>query len=321
VYQFLNLEASFNHASLGGRIVSYMDNNPILALSNPAVISPDMTNHYAFAYVNYLTDINYGATAGVFKLEKIPNPVHVGVLYVDYGSFNGYDLQGNATGDFGAREVAFSLGYAQNITTISGLSVGINLKFVSSQLEIYNSFGGAIDLGFLYKSPDTYSTLGLSVRNLGTQFTTYSGTSEQLPTEVTFGFSRRLVNAPLRFHIGLQNLQFFNIAFPNANRATEDLLTGQAIEEEISFLDHVTRHLSLGVNICPDKKFTPSIGYNFRRASELGIVDQRSFAGFSGGFELQVKKIKFSYAFIRYNRVGASHLFGLLLEFNEHNNK
>ena len=43
------------------------------------------------------------------------------------------------------------------------------------------------------------------------------------------------------------------------------------------------RHTILGAELWPDRGFNIRIGYNFRRAEELRILDQRNFSGLSFG--------------------------------------
>jgi hypothetical protein len=77
----------------------------------------------------------------------------VGVNYVNYGSFEGYDESGQPTTSFTGSEIALSTGYAYNIpyTTIH---IGANAKLISSTLENYNSLGGAIDIGAILLTND-----------------------------------------------------------------------------------------------------------------------------------------------------------------------
>jgi len=56
-------------------------------------------------------------------------------------------------------------------------------------------------------------------RNIGTQFSTYDGTNEKLPLEIIAGVSQELENVPIRWHLTLENLQQWNIAFSNPVRA------------------------------------------------------------------------------------------------------
>jgi hypothetical protein len=55
--------------------------------------------------------------------------------------------------------------------------------------------------------------IGVSNQNIGTQFTTYSEVREKLPLEVIVGVSQELEHVPLRWHLTLENLQQWNVAF------------------------------------------------------------------------------------------------------------
>jgi hypothetical protein len=92
------------------------------------------------------------------------------VNYVNYGKFEGYDENGQFTSEFTGSEIAISLGYAYNIpyTTIHRCKCTN-----SSTLESYSSWG-AVDLGAIFIDENDVNW-GLVIRNIGTQFTSYSG--------------------------------------------------------------------------------------------------------------------------------------------------
>lgn len=315
-YQFLNLETSAKNAALGGKIVSDYQNDPIAGLFNPAAINVSMDNNYSANFVNYLADITYGSAATAFQIKRTQKMIHVGVIYANYGTFDGFDLIGNSTGTFSASETAISAGYGTPIPK-SNFHFGGNLKVISSKLEQYTSFGIAGDLGLMYRKEESGLTAGLSVRNIGTQLTTFAGTNEKLPLEINLGISKTLEKAPLKWYVTLQNLQKWNLAFANENRNTEDLLGGETEIDDPGFFNNVLRHVNLGAEFFPKKAFNIRIGYNFRRSEELKIVEQRSFAGFSAGFALRIRKLKFNYSFVRYNSTGSASLFGIHLNFGE----
>ena len=76
---------------------------------------------------------------------------------------------------------------------------------------------------------------GLSVRNLGFQLKPYENTNEKLPLAIDAGISQLMENVPIRWHVTFENLQQWNIAFSNPNRAQSNL-DGTATEEKVSFL-------------------------------------------------------------------------------------
>lgn len=308
-YQFLNLVSSPRQAALGGKYVTGYNSDPTSALLNPATINSEMDNQLAVNYVNYIADVNYGSIAYAKSFGREQHIFHAGVTYINYGSFDGFDEFGNTTGDFGASEVAISVGYAYTIPN-SDFHLGANTKFISSKLEQYTSLGGALDLGIIYHNPETKFDFGLAVRNLGTQFTTYAELREDLPLSVDMGFSKTLENVPIRWNFTLENLQTWDIAFGNPARDLTDL-EGTVEEDDPGFINNALRHVVLGLEFFPEKGFNVRLGYNFRRSEELRIVDQRSFAGLSGGFSLKMGKFRFAYSYARYNSAASTSTFGI----------
>ena len=311
-YQFLNLVSSPRQAALGGKIITNVDYDVTGALYNPATINIEMDNQLALNYVSYLGGISYGTAAYAYTWDRRLQTFHAGVTYINYGSFDGYDLDGNPTGTFTGNEAAISLGYAYNIP-YTDFYVGTNLKLITSKLEQYSSFGGAIDLGILYINDDLNLNVALTARNMGYQFTTYAGQQEPLPFEVNFGLSQRLENVPIRWHLTLENLQKWPIARANPARAESDL-EGNQTQESIGFFGQLIRHTIIGAELFPEKGFNIRLGYNFRRGEELRIADQRDFSGLSFGIGLKLNKLRFSYTHARYTSASNTNFFGLQID-------
>jgi hypothetical protein len=272
-----------------------------------------MDNHLALNYGSYFGEVTYGTASYAYTYDRHLQTFQAGVNYVNYGSFEGYDESGQATTSFTGSEIALSAGYAYTIpyTTIH---IGANAKLISSTLESYNSLGGAIDIGAIFIDERNDVNWGLVIRNIGTQFRTYSEVREKLPLEVILGVSQELEHVPLRWHLTLENLQQWNIAFSNPVRG-EMSLDGTSAEEKISFVNNALRHVIFGVELFPQKSFNLRLGYNFRRAEELRILEQRNFSGVSLGFGLKFNKLKFNYSYSRYTLAGNTSLFGLTINF------
>lgn len=308
-YQFLNLMSSPRQAALGGKIITNYDYDPDSALYNPANINYRMDNQLSVNYINYLADINYGTASYAYTWDRHVQTLHAGVTYVNYGNFVGRDENGELTGDFGGSEAALSFGYARNIGR-SDFHVGVNGKLITSTLAEYSSIGGALDIGVTWNYEKWDLNAAVVARNIGTQFTAYVDTVEKLPLEVDAGISQIVPNVPIRWHITFENLQLLGIAFENEALGTTDL-DGNTTSEKISILDNVVRHTIVGVELFPRGGFNLRLGYNFRRSEELRIVNQRSFAGISAGFGIKINKMRFNYAYARYNSAAASSFFGI----------
>lgn len=312
VYQFLNLAQSPRQAALGGKTVTVVDYDVNQAFYNPATINADMHKRLSVNYGNYYGEVSYGTAAYAYTYDRHLQTFHAGINYINYGTFEGRDELGNLTSDFTGSEAALSLGYAYNIPW-TDMFVGANVKLISSTLESYNSWGTAVDLGFLYVDYDNDINYGLTVRNLGFQIKPYEDTNEKLPLAIDAGISQLMENVPIRWHVTFENLQQWNIAFSNPNRA-QGSLDGGSKEEKVSFFNNALRHVILGAELFPEKGFNIRLGYNFRRSEELRILDQRNFSGISVGFGLRFGKVKFDYSYSRYTVAANTSLFGLMID-------
>ena len=312
VYQFLNLAQSPRQAALGGKTVTVVDYDVNQAFYNPATINADMHKRLSVNYGSYYGEVSYGTAAYAYTYDRHLQTFHAGINYINYGTFEGRDELGNLTSDFTGSEAALSLGYAYNIPW-TDMFVGANVKLISSTLESYNSWGTAVDLGFLYVDYDNEINYGLTVRNLGFQIKPYEDTNEKLPLAIDAGISQLMENVPIGWHVTFENLQQWNIAFANPDRA-QGSLDGGSEEEKVSFFNNALRHLILGAELFPEKGFNLRLGYNFRRSEELRILDQRNFSGISVGFGLRFGKVKFDYSYSRYTVAANTSLFGLMID-------
>ncbi|WP_026752930.1 type IX secretion system protein PorQ [Sediminibacter sp. Hel_I_10] len=314
-YQFLNLIASPRQAALGGKVITNYDYDVTGGLFNPASINTEMDNQLALNYSSYLGGINYGTAAYAYTWDRHVQTFHFGVTYINYGTFDGYDLNGASTGTFTGNEAAVSAGYAYQVP-YTDFYLGANLKVITSKLEIYNSIGLAADFGAMYINERLDFHMALTVRNLGTQIKTYAGLQESLPLEVNLGLSQTLENMPLRWHLTFENLQQWPIGFSNPSRTTTDL-DGNQTPEEKSFFNEVLRHTIVGAELFPDRGFNIRLGYNFRRAEELRIIDQRNFSGLSFGVGIKLNKMRFSYTHARFTGASNANFFGLQIDLNK----
>lgn len=315
VYQFLNLVTSPRQAALGGKVITLYDFDVNQAMFNPAAINPEMDNHLSLNYGSYYGEVTYGTANYAYTYDRHLQTFHAGVNYVNYGTFEGRDENGELTSDFTGSEMALSFGYSYNIP-FSDFYIGANAKLISSTLESYHSFGVAADIGALFIDTRNDVNWALVIRNIGTQITTYADTREKLPLEIMVGVSQEMENVPIRWHLTLENLQQWNIGFSNPARA-EGSIDGGETQEKVSAFNNALRHVIVGAELFPKKAFNLRVGYNFRRAEELRLVDQRNFSGISVGFGLRFNKIKFDYSYSRYTLAGNTSLFGLTINFQD----
>ncbi|MGI9527135.1 MAG: type IX secretion system protein PorQ [Weeksellaceae bacterium] len=300
VFEFLNITTSPRQAALGGNAQSMWDSDPNMSLWNPALMNPKTHNHLALNYVSYLSDIQFGTMSYVYQWDKVKF-FSIHGQYVDYGNFLQTDLIGNITGDFSAKDAAVTLGYARNLSDF--FTVGINAKYITSQIESYSSHGAAIDVGVVFHDIDYDTNISLAARNIGVQFKPYDQETEKLPVQVNLGISHKLEHVPIELSATLHDLQKFDIS-------------EQVVEngQETSNIRKAVDHLSVGAELFPERGFNVRVGYNFKRGNELGSDLTKNFSGLTAGFGLRVSAFKFEYAHVRYNSSANTNHIGITVD-------
>lgn len=310
-YSFLALPSAPRQAALGGTNITNYDADVTTAFQNPATINAEMNNALAINFGKMYGDVSYG-TAAFSKNFRENRNFHIGVTYLHYGTLEGYDELGQKTQDFSGSDVALSVGYSYHLDN-TPFYFGTNIKLISSQLETYHSLGAAADIAGMYVNPDTGWNVAFAFRNIGMQITTYNDLQEKMPFEMVLGFSKKLENVPIRWHLTLEQLQKWNVSFANPNRSQTNL-DGEIIEENVSFVNNVLRHVILGLEFFPEKKFNLRLAYNFRKGEEMKILEQRHFSGLSAGFGFAYKNLRFDYTYMRYTTAANTSFFGVAIK-------
>lgn len=313
IYNFLNLTGSAKQAALGGKTLTLLDdvNQP---LWNPSTINQDNDNQLSVNYMNYLADVNLTSVSFAHLVNQNFGMLHGGITYLNYGKFIGADENGIETGTFKAYDLAFSLGYSYNIFK-TDFFIGANIKLINSVIENYSSFGIGTDIALLYFNEYDPYAITLVVRNIGYQITVFDESREKLPFQIDLGASYSLENVPITWHFTFDNLQQWDISESNPSNSITDI-DGVLTNEKISFIDNAIRHLSVGAEFFPKGAFNMRLGYNFRRAKELQLIDKRTFSGFTAGFGLKMNKMKFNYAFSKYHPASNVSTFSLQINLN-----
>lgn len=314
VFKFLNVSTSARQVALGGEVLTVMDDvsQPIW---NPATINVELDKKLAVNYTSYLSGINIGSVSYAQMINRRFGTIHGSIKYLNYGTLIGADENGNETGTFKASDIALSVGYAYNIPW-TDFFIGANLKLISSSIANFSSSGVAADFGLLYYSEYKPYVFTAVIRNIGTQLSTYNGTSERLPLEVAIGASYKLEHVPLRWYLTVNNLQKWNVAVPNPSNGTSDL-DGNTTPENISFLNNMFRHFVVGAELFPESVINLRLGYNFRRGQELQLQNVRTFGGISFGFGLKMNRIKFNYAYSKIHLATNTSTFSLQIDLDK----
>ncbi len=304
-YDFLNLTNSARVAALGGNQVGMVDNDLNFVFHNPAALNPSLSNHATFNFVPYVSDIRYVYAGYAYHFEQL-GTFSLGIHNINYGTFDRADEQGTINGTFSAAEYAIHLAYAKMLSP--KLTAGFAVKPIISSFEEYKSFGLTADIGLMYKSADSLFTAGITLKNFGSQLSTYNETYEPVPTDLQMGISKRLRHAPFRFSITAQHLLDWDTQYEVKDGNDEVV---EDAGNSANSIDQLMRHLVFGVEFLPAKNFHVGFGYNHRRRKELGIASKMSTTGFSWGFGFRVYKFHFAYGSARYHLAGSSNHFSI----------
>jgi hypothetical protein len=297
-YAFLRLPQSARVAALGGAMLAVSDDDAAFALSNPAALNKTMHHQIGF---------NSGFIApGVFTgyasfVHALPSrwTLQGGVQYLSYGKMPTTDEFGNVLGSFSASEYAITAGAGRKLS--KKYSVGVNMRFVTSQLESYQSTGLLGDAALMYNDTAKGFSAAISLTNFGGQLTAYNGSNlERMPTNLQIGISQRLKRLPLRLSLTAQHLERWNSRYDDPNAVKETTIFGTEQKTDTSFywLDNAARHFTASGEFLLGKKenLRLRVGYNHLTQSELLPKNLRGFLGLTFGVGLKIKQFRIEYA-------------------------
>jgi hypothetical protein len=285
-YDFLRVDGSARAGALGGSFVSNNDDADVI-FYNPAGVDLLEGNPASFSFVKHLMDINLATLSYSTEFEDIGR-FGAAIKYINYGNFEEADDFGNRTGEFSANEMAFVIGYANNLE--ENFYYGVNAKFIYSGIADRSSTAMAVDLGLHYAIPDNNWNFGLAVLNLGGQLSKYYETSEaeDLPLDVVIGLSKRLENLPLRLSVDFHKLN----------------------EERDDFIEKF-KAFTVGAEFTLSKVLKLRLGYDNERRSEFKIGTTAGVAGFNAGLGVKISDYQFDYGYSSLGLVGGLHRIGI----------
>lgn len=314
VFQFLQLSPAARITALGGSQIAVQDDDPVFAALNPAALNPSMDGMLTFQHNFYLTDVQHGYAAYAWSMPGIGFDAHAGIQYTDYGDIPMADETGQVIGQINASETAFLAGVARPLS--ERITLGANLRFAVSALDVYKSSALSTDIGGMYADTARRFTVGLVWRNLGVQVNPYNDTREDLLSDLQLGFSKRLKYLPFRFTIIAHRLNQWDLRYEDPDAEDDDILVfgGEADNNTGNpGVDNFFRHLIFSGEFLFGKNdgFRLRFAYNHLRKRELTVSDYRSLAGFSGGIGIRTKKIGIDAGFATYHLGGSVFHLGV----------
>lgn len=287
-YEFLRTDMSPRASALGGSFVANSDDADVI-FYNPAGLKFLDETPVSFSFVKHLLDINLASVSVSREFDGIGR-FGAAVKYINYGSFTEADEFGNRSGDYGAGEFAFLLGYAGKLD--DNFFYGSNVKFIYSGIQDYSSTAIAFDIGLHYAVPGEDIHIAVAFQNIGTQLSSYLDTKENLPFDATLGFSGKLKHLPLRVFLDFHKL----------NKESENIISR-------------FKNFTVGGEFTLSRVLTLRVGYDNEKRKELKIGTFAGMAGFNIGLGINIKDYNFNYAYSSFGEIGALHRIGVKTEF------
>jgi len=157
---------------------------------NPAGLTYLTEKEILATYNSWFEEIKQGYLSFSFPSSK--GKIGLGISYVDMGSIEGRDEEGNPTGDFTARDTHIFIGYAKRLKKISwGITFGWLEDTIKNDKK--NVFLG--NVGLLYPVSDRF-TLGLAAQNIGGKLG-----NDPLPLTFKLGAASKLKNVTFALDI------------------------------------------------------------------------------------------------------------------------
>ncbi len=276
VYAFLRIGSDARSEAMGGAMTAVADQVGGVVY-NPATLAHASPRTVMASYVNWVTDIQAGALAASWAVGA-QGRAGVSAQYLDYGSFDPRDAQGNPGEDFSASDLALALTWSSRAG--KSFAYGITGRFISESIDDENSSAFAADLGATYRLADNRTQAGVAVRNLGVQTKSIEGgDKEDLPMVIAAGISHNLQEAPILFAAELL-------------KPKDDDIGG-----------------AFGVEVAALKQLFVRAGYNTLTAKIETGSDSDNLAGISLGAGFVTDRLTIDYAFATYSELGDAHRF------------
>ena len=317
-FPFLDLSYNAKSSALSRYYISQKDNDVNQAINNPALWNNEMHNNLGLNQALLAGGINHGMVAYARNInEQTTGGVHA--RYLTYGKMDRTNANGETIGTFSAGDLMIGAGFSQEFAP--GMSAGANLSFIWSQLESYNAFGVALDLGGHYVTSDEQTSVSIVVRNAGFQFSNYLTDNERVPLPVNpmIGVAHKLKHAPFRIGVVAHHLNRWDLSYFDPNAPIEkDPLSGEdIINERAGFLENLGRHFIVQIEVVPSKVFNLRLAFDYQRRREMLVPNRPGMGGFSTGVGFNFEKFSIDYGLVVYSSAGFHNLLSLTTNFDK----
>ena len=194
-YNFLDIPTSAHVYALGGNNITIIDEDVSLSDQNPALIGPELEKQVEFNYMLYMASGNFAGLRYGMGVDD-HSAFAVGIRYLNYGKFDGYDEFGTPTGAFTPSDLIIEGTYSRDIA--GRWRGGANIKMAYSSYENYKAFAIAADIGVNYYDPDHDLSFSILLRNMGGQVNASTTDTPVSPSTYSSDICSRSAICPCR---------------------------------------------------------------------------------------------------------------------------
>jgi len=272
---FLKMGVGARASALGGAFVAIAD-DATAGYWNAAGLVQIPHTEITFMHNDWYLDIKSEYLGAAFPVSR-SLAFGLGISYLNYGTFDGYDSKDQPTGAYSANAMVISSSGSLRLS--DRLSVGVTGKVFSEELEQSSANGYAADIGALYVTG--LFSFGLNITNLGAGLR-HDTEEFPLPSSVTAGLALNLYDGRLRFASDLMK--------PDDNALT----------------------IRQGVEYCYENTVFLRTGYSHDfSAADLGGGSN----GMALGFGVKHSLVSIDYCYLPNEQIGDVHRISLRLRF------
>jgi hypothetical protein len=276
-YELFRVDGFARSASLAGSVIARGGDLSSLR-TNPAGLALIERKTASAGFTKHVLDINQGTLAYATRFRE-RTVLALALDYLNYGSFDRADENGQLNGEFGASDFQMTAAAAQKMTDV--LRLGGALKYQYRDIDGISASAVAIDAGAQYETGFNNWSVGGAVKNLGAATSSFLSEKDDLPTSYELGLAAPLEHLPV----------FFSVA--GAYTSAEGIEARGGLE--ISFSPYVAARL----------------GYSTVGIDQRTGLSSDALAGFSGGLGLKWNRLALDYALTSHGEIGLLNRFTL----------
>jgi hypothetical protein len=301
-FDFLNVPSHARLNGLGGVNVSLHDRDVNFFASNPALTSDSLDRFASAGYQAYVAKIGHAFAAYQHPFSKIGS-LTFGVQHINYGSIQGYDLNGTETSEFNSSETAISVSKSH---TIGNFRMGATIKGAFSNLAGFRATAVLADIGGLFVHPKQALSAGLVFKNIGVVVGDYGSANSRVPFDVQLGLTFKPAHMPVRFsftgYMLSKDVSYFNSAVGGERPGT---------------VKKILEHVNFGSEILIHKNVNLLMGYNYLIHETLKLTTGGGSAGLSFGFSAAIRSFEFVASRSAYVAGAGSYSFTVISNMNK----